>query len=114
MEEEGVGEPSTLRGEGMQEKPHLGRCGFSIDKKTFTMILSYQFAGASAGAGAAAGAGAGALEGAGAGAEVAAGAGAMLDTLTGVLIANDAQMLTTQIKIARLQVAFSMKSVVLR
>lgn len=73
-----------------------------------------QFAGASAGAGVAAGAGAGALEGAGAGAEVAAGAGAMLDTLTGVLIAKDAQMLTTQMKMARVHVAFSMKSVVLR
>lgn len=36
------------------------------------------------------------LEGAAAGADVAAGAGAMLDTLTGVLMANDAQMLTTQ------------------
>lgn len=54
------------------------------------------------------------LEGAAAGADVAAGAGAMLDTLTGVLMANDAQMLTTQMKIASDQVAFSMKSVVLR
>lgn len=71
-----------------------------------------QFAGASAGAGAAAGAGA--LDGAGAGAEVDAGAGAMLDTFTGVLIAKEAHMLTTQMKMARVHVAFSMKSVVLR
>lgn len=59
-------------------------------------------------------AGAGAVVGAGAGAVVAAGAGAIPERVTGVLIANDAQMLTTQMKIARLQVAFSMKSVVLR
>ena len=65
-------------------------------------------------AGAWAGVAAGADVGAGAGALVAAGAGAMLDTLTGVLMANDAQMLITQMKIARVQVAFSMKSVVLR
>lgn len=59
-------------------------------------------------------AGAGALDGAGAGAEVDAGAGAMLDTFTGVLIAKEAHMLTTQMKMARVHVAFSMKSVVLR
>ncbi len=59
-----------------------------------------------------AGAGAGAEEGAGAGALVAAGAGAIFETLMGVLIANEARMLTTQMKIARLQVAFSIKSVV--
>ena len=64
-------------------------------------------------AGAAAGAGA-AVVGAGAGAVVAAGAGAMPLRVTGVLIANEAQMLMRQMKIARLQVAFSMKSVVLR
>lgn len=57
-------------------------------------------------------AGAGAEEGAGAGALVAAGAGAMLDTLMGALMAKAARMLTTQMKMARLQVAFSMKSVV--
>lgn len=72
----------------------------------------YQLAGVCAGA--AAGAGAGADDGAGAGAVVAAGAGAMLDTLMGVLMANDAQMLITQMKMARPHVNFSMKSVVLR
>lgn len=75
-------------------------------------------AGVAAGAaGAAAGAAscfAGAAAGAGAGALVAAGAGAMLDTLMGALMANDAQMLSTQMKMARPHVAFSMKSVVLR
>ena len=55
---------------------------------------------AAAGAGAAA-AGAGVFAGAGAGAEVAAGAGAIEDAITGVLIAKEAQMLTTQMKIAR-------------
>lgn len=113
MEEEGLGMPSTLR-RGVCSKSHICEDAASLLIKNFYCDPEYQFAGASAGAGAAAGAGAGALEGAGAGAEVAAGAGAMLDTLTGVLIANDAQMLTTQMKIARLQVAFSMKSVVLR
>lgn len=75
----------------------------------------YFAAGACAGAGAGVAAGAaGALTGAGA-AELGAGAAFwMLDTLTGVLTANDAQMLTRQMKIARLHVAFSMKSVVLR
>ena len=72
-------------------------------------------AGASAAAGAAgAAAGAGAVVGAGAGAVVAAGAGAIPERVTGVLIAKEAQMLITQMKMARLQVAFSMKSVVLR
>lgn len=52
--------------------------------------------------------------GAGAGAVVAAGAGAIPERVTGVLIAKEAHMLITQIKIARLQVAFSIKSVVLR
>lgn len=65
-------------------------------------------------AGAGAGAAAGALAGAGAGAVVAAGAGAIDEAITGVFIAKDAQMLTTQMKIASVQVAFSMKSVVLR
>lgn len=69
------------------------------------------FAGA---AGVAAGAAAGALAGAGA-AVVAAGAlGVMLDTFTGVFTAKEAQMLRTQMKMASDQVAFSMKSVVLR
>ncbi len=54
------------------------------------------------------------MAGAGAGAEVAAGAGVMLETLTGDLMVKEARMLITQMKIARLQVAFSMKSVVLR
>lgn len=81
-------------------------------------IFSY-FAGVSAGAaGVAAGAGAGAaaglLVGAAAGAVVAAGAGAIPERVTGVLIANEAQMLTTQMKMASDQVAFSIKSVVLR
>lgn len=68
-----------------------------------------------AGVSAAAGAGAGAaVVGAAAGAVVAAGAGAIPERVTGVLIAKEAQMLITQIKIARLQVAFSIKSVVLR
>lgn len=40
--------------------------------------------------------------------------GVMLDTFTGVLTANDAQMLSTQMKMANDHVAFSMKSVVLR
>lgn len=71
-------------------------------------------AAAGAGAGAAAGAGAGAVVGAGAGAVVAAGAGAIPERVTGVLMAKEAQMLITQMKMARLQVAFSMKSVVLR
>lgn len=79
----------------------------------------YSAAGVSAAAGAeagvsAAGAAAGAVVGAGAGAVVAAGAGAIPERVTGVLIANEAQMLTRQMKMARLQVAFSMKSVVLR
>lgn len=52
--------------------------------------------------------------GAGAGAVVAAGAGAMPERVTGVLMAKEAQMLTRQMKMARLHVAFSMKSVVLR
>ena len=52
--------------------------------------------------------------GAAAGAVVCAGACLMLDTLTGAFTANDEQMLRMQITIARLQVAFSMKSVVLR
>ncbi len=64
------------------------------------------FAGAGACAGVAVGAGAGAL--------VAAGAALMLDTLTGALTVNAAQMLNTQITIASVHVAFSMKSVVLR
>ena len=38
----------------------------------------------------------------------------MLETLTGDLMVKEARMLITQMKIARLQVAFSMKSVVLR
>lgn len=59
------------------------------------------------GAGVAVGAGA-ALLGAGAAAGVSA------DTLTGVFTAKDAQIESTQMKIARLHVAFSMKSVVLR
>lgn len=67
-----------------------------------------------AGAAGVSAAGAGAVVGAGAGAVVAAGAGAMPERVTGVLMANDAQMLTRQMKIARLQVAFSMKSVVFR
>lgn len=54
------------------------------------------------------------LTGAGA-AELGAGAAFwMLDWLTGVFTENEAQMLNTQIAIARVQVAFSMKSVVLR
>lgn len=52
--------------------------------------------------------------GAGAGAVVAAGAGAIPERVTGVLTAKEAHMLITQMKMARLQVAFSMKSVVLR
>lgn len=80
----------------------------------------YFVAGASAGVAAGAAAEgavlsfAGAVVGAGAGAVVAAGAGAIPERVTGVLIANEAQMLITQMKIARLHVAFSMKSVVLR
>lgn len=70
--------------------------------------------GAGVAAGAVAGVVAGAVAGAGAGAVVAAGAGAMLETLIGVLMAKDAKMLTTQMKMARPQVAFSIKSVVLR
>lgn len=54
------------------------------------------------------------LAGAGAGAVVAAGAGAMPERVTGVLMANEAQMLSTQMQIAKVHVAFSMKSVVLR
>lgn len=73
-------------------------------------LLRDQLAGAAAGAGA--GAAAGALAGAAAGAVVAAGAGAIPERVTGVLMAKEAQMLTTQMKIARLHVAFSMKSVV--
>lgn len=67
-----------------------------------------------AGVCAGAGAGAGAVVGAGAGAVVAAGAGAIPERVTGVLMAKEAQMLTTHMKMARVHVAFSMKSVVLR
>lgn len=75
-------------------------------------------AGAAAGAGVAAGVAAGfagALTGAGA-ALLGAGAaaGVMFETFTGVFTANEAQIEMTQMKIARLHVAFSMKSVVLR
>lgn len=71
-------------------------------------------AGAAAGlAGAAAGL-AGADAGAGAGALVCTGAGAIADTFLAGFNANEAQMLTTQMKIARPHVAFSIKSVVLR
>lgn len=58
---------------------------------------------------------AGALTGAGA-ALLGAGAvaGVMLDTFNGAFTVNDAQMESTQMKTARLHVAFSMKSVVLR
>ena len=41
-------------------------------------------------------------------------AGAILDTFTGAFTVNEAQMLSTQMKMARPHVAFSMKSVVLR
>lgn len=58
--------------------------------------------------------GAGAEDGAGAGAEVSTGIALIADTFTGALMLNDARMLTMQMKMARLQVAFSMKSVVLR
>lgn len=82
--------------------------------------LPCYFAGASAGAaagaaaaGAAAGL-AGADAGAGAGAVVCTGAGAIDDTFLAGFSAKEAQMLITQMKIARPQVAFSMKSVVLR
>ena len=71
-------------------------------------------AGVSAGVAAGAAAGAGVLTGAGAAALGTGAAFWMLETLMGVLTANDAQMLTTQMKIARVHVAFSMKSVVLR
>lgn len=57
---------------------------------------------------------AGISEGAGAGAVVVGTAGAMLEALMGVLIEKDANMLRTQMKTARPQVSFSMKSVVLR
>ena len=96
------------------------RLGFPPSLFCIVFLLSDYCAGVSAagaaGVSAAAGAGAaaGAVVGAGAGAVVAAGAGAMPERVTGVLIAKDAQMLITQMKIARLQVAFSMKSVVLR
>ena len=52
--------------------------------------------------------------GAGAGAVVWAGACLMEETLTGVFTAKDEQMLSTQITMASVHVAFSMKSVVLR
>lgn len=58
-------------------------------------------------------AGAGAA-GAGAGAVVCAGACLMEEELTGVFTAKEAQMLNTQMTMARVHVAFSMKSVVLR
>lgn len=64
-------------------------------------------AGAAGAAGADTGAGA-ALLGAGAA------AGVMFDTFTGVFTVNEAQMESTQMKMASDQVAFSMKSVVLR
>lgn len=38
----------------------------------------------------------------------------MLDTFTGAFTAKEAQMLITQMKMASVHVAFSMKSVVLR
>lgn len=71
------------------------------------------FAGVAAGAGAAGAAGA--LTGAGA-ALLGAGAaaGTILELLTGVLTENDAQIERTQITIASVHVAFSIKSVVLR
>ena len=52
--------------------------------------------------------------GAGAGAVVCAGACLMEEELTGVFTAKEAQMLNTQMTMARVHVAFSMKSVVLR
>ena len=61
-----------------------------------------------------AGAGAGVEAGAGAGIVVSAGVGLMLERFTGVLMVKEARMLITQMKTARLHVAFSMKSVVLR
>ena len=70
-------------------------------------------AGAGAGAGAGA-AGAGVSVEAGAGAVVSTGTLLMLETFIGALMVKEARMLTMQMKIARLQVAFSMKSVVLR
>lgn len=59
-------------------------------------------------------AGAAGWAGAGAGAVVCAGACLMLDELIGVFTAKEVQMLSTQMNIASPQVAFSMKSVVLR
>jgi hypothetical protein len=57
---------------------------------------------------------AGILVGAGAAWLGAGAAGAILDTFTGAFTVNEAQMLSTQMKMARPHVAFSMKSVVLR
>ncbi len=68
----------------------------------YSLLIINYFAGRLVGAGAA-------LLGAGAAA-----AGVMLDTFTGVFTVNEAQMESTQITIASVQVAFSMKSVVLR
>ena len=105
--------------------PYGALTGYAFDAAVKMTVRphNYSAAGVSAAAGAAAGAGvsaagaaagAGAVVGAGAGAVVAAGAGAIPERVTGVLIAKEAQMLMTQMKMARLQVAFSMKSVVLR
>lgn len=92
--------------------------GFLEDQE----ILFDYLAGAGVAAGAAAGFGAGVAAGfasgfaAGAGAAVVVGAaaGAIEDTFIGVFTAKLAQMLMTQMKMASPQVAFSMKSVVLR
>lgn len=64
--------------------------------------------------GVAAGVAAGALAGAGAAWVVCGAAGAMAERLVGVLMAKLAQMLATQMNIARPHVVFSIKSVVLR
>lgn len=74
----------------------------------FADIINY-FPGAAAGAAAGADTGAGAaLLGAGAA------AGVMFDTLTGAFTVKEAQIESTQITMASVHVAFSMKSVVLR
>ena len=54
------------------------------------------------------------LTGAAAGALVSAGATVIDDLVVGLVMAKEARMLITQINTARLQVAFSIKSVVLR
>ena len=56
----------------------------------------------------------GVLTGAGAGIVVSTGETLIADLEAGLVMVNEAKMLITQINTARLQVAFSMKSVVLR